>query len=124
MDQTDNYSTDYISSGYYQQLVEAKMKCNQLLTQFDSENDMQIQNRFKQYLSFLARELVPKYQRRKDKEVPDKIKDLDKMDLTGLDMRECRNILNDFNDLIEKLGIVSKANHEYELKEKGAVKKE
>lgn len=123
MDRSDNYSTDFISQGYYQRLVDTRMKCNQLLTELETETDAEVEKKFKQYLSFMAKELVPKYQRRKDKEMPDILENLDKLDLTKLSVNECRTVLQDFNDLMEKLGIVSKANTEYELEEKGAVKK-
>lgn len=124
MDRTENYSTDYISSGYYQQIVETRMICNQLLTKFETEGDEELQQKFKQHVSFLAKELVPKYQRREDKEVPEKLQEMEELDLTKLQVNECRSILRDFNDLMEKLGIVSKAKNEYELEEKGAVKKQ
>jgi len=71
----------------------------------------------------LAKELAPKYQRRDDKEKPDKLKELEHLQMTKLSVNECKNLLRDFNDLMEKLGIVSKANKEYELEPKGAVNK-
>jgi len=123
MKQSDNYSTDYISQGYYQNLVETRMECNRLSTELELEADNDKEERFKKYMSFLAKELVPKYQRRSDKEKPEKLEDLDHLELTKLSVNDCRRLLTDFNDLMEKLGIVSKANTEYELKPKGAVNK-
>jgi len=124
MKQSDNYSTDYISQGYYQNLVETRMECNRLSTELELEADNDKEERFKKYMSFLAKELVPKYQRRSDKEKPEKLEELEHLQMTQLSVNECRDLLRDFNDLMEKLGIVSKANSEYELEPKGAIKKD
>lgn len=123
MDRSNNYSTDYISQGYYQRLVDTRMKCNQLSTKLETETDEKLNLQFKQYLSFLAKELVPKYQRREDKELPEILKDKEHLQLTQLNVNECRTILRDFNDLMEKLGIVSKANQEYKMNTKGVKNK-
>lgn len=123
MDRSNNYSTDYISQGYYQRLVDTRMKCNQLSTKLETETDQELNLQFKQYLSFLAKELVPKYQRREDKELPKILEDKEHLQLTQLNVNECRKILRDFNDLMEKLGIVSKANQEYKMNTKGVKNK-
>lgn len=123
MRQSDNYSTDYISQGYYQRIVDTRMKCNQLSTELETETDEDVSKRFKQYLSFLAKELAPKYQRRDDKEKPEILEEMENLQMTQLSVNECRVLLRDFNDLMEKLGIVSKANKEYEMDTKGAVNK-
>lgn len=124
MDRTDNYSTEYISSGYYTQLVEARMEANKLLTKLEFEEDPEIQSRFKRVLSFLAKEMEKKYQRREDLDKPDELSKLDNYDMSQLNVNECRQVLESFRDLQEKLGITSMARNEYELSKKGAVEKE
>lgn len=123
MKQSDNYSTDYISQGYYQRLVDTRMMCNQLATRLETEQDQEVSKEFKQYMSYLAKELVPKYARREDREKPSELDELEHLELTKLTVNDCRSVLQDFNELMEELGIVSKANKEYELDTKGAVNK-
>lgn len=124
MKRTDNYSTEYISSDYYSTLVEARMEANYLLTQLEFSEDPDIQTRFKQVMSFLTKEMLEKYQRREDVEKPDAIQKVDFIDMQELDVNDCRKILASIRDLQEKLGITSMARNDYEMDEKGAVKKE
>jgi len=123
MDRSDNYSTEFISQGYYRTLVDARMMANQLLTKLEFEQDPGVQSEFKRVLSFLAKEMEPKYMRREDMEKPDELKNLDNYDLSGVGLNDCREILKSFRQLQEKLGITSMARREYELNEKGAVNK-
>jgi hypothetical protein len=120
---TDNYSTEYISSDYYSTLVEARMEANYLLTQLEFSEDPDIQKRFKQVMSFLTKEMLEKYQRREDVEKPDAIQEVDFIDMQELDVNDCRKVLASIRDLQEKLGITSMARNDYEMDEKGAVKK-
>lgn len=124
MKETENYSTNYISSTYYQRIVELRMISNKLLTELETSTDPETAQRFKKNVSLLAKELVPKYQRRQDKELPEVLEGMDNLNLSQLSVNQCSRLLRDFNDLAEKLGIISSANSEYEIEERGAVKKE
>jgi len=124
MKRTENYSTEYISSDYYSTLVEARMEANYLLTQLEFTQDKKIQDRFKQTMSFLTKEMEKKYQRREDVEKPEPIKNVDHINMNDLSVNDCRNVLASIRDLQEKLGITSMARNDYEMDEKGAVKKE
>jgi hypothetical protein len=124
MKETDNYSTNYISSTYYQRIVELRMISNKLATELETSTDPETEKRFKKNVSLLAKELAPKYQRRSDKKVPDELDEMDNYNLSSLTVNKCRELLRDFNDLAEKLGIISSANSEYEIEERGAVKKD
>ena len=120
MDETDNYSTEYISQGYYRTLVDARMMANQLLTKVEFEKDTGVQSKFKRVLSFLAKEMEPKYMRRDDMDKPEELEGLDNYDLSGVGVDDCRKILESFRELQEVLGITSMARREYELNERGA----
>jgi len=120
MEETDNYSTEYISQGYYRTLVDARMMANQLLTKVEFEKDPGVQSEFKRVLSFLAKEMEPKYMRRDDMDKPEELEDLDNYDLSGVGVDDCRKILESFRELQEVLGITSMARREYELNERGA----
>lgn len=124
MDRTDNYSTEYHSVGYYKTLVELRLQANKLLTELEFDSDTETQKRFKQVLSLLAKEMESKYQRRDDLEKPDELQDRDNFNMSQVSVNDARNILNSFRNLQEKLGITSMAKAEYEMDEKGAVKKE
>ena len=120
MEETDNYSTEYISQGYYRTLVDARMMANQLLTKVEFEKDPGVQSEFKRVLSFLAKEMEPKYMRRDDMDKPEQLEELDNYDLSGVGVDDCRKILESFRELQEVLGITSMARREYELNERGA----
>jgi len=120
MEETDNYSTEYISQGYYRTLVDARMMANQLLTKVEFEKDPGVQSEFKRVLSFLAKEMEPKYMRRDDMDKPEELEELDNYDLSGVGVDDCRKILESFRELQEVLGITSMARREYELNERGA----
>jgi len=120
MEETDNYSTEYISQGYYRTLVDARMMANQLLTKVEFEKDPGVQSEFKRVLSFLAKEMEPKYMRRGDMDKPEELEELDNYDLSGVGVDDCRKILESFRELQEVLGITSMARREYELNERGA----
>jgi len=121
MDRTDNYSTDYISTSYYQTLVDYRQQANFLLTQVESSKDVDKQQEFKWFMKLLVREMKPKYQRREDVDKPEV---LSKKRVEDMSLKELRKVLENICLLQEKLGITSRAKSEYELKEKGAVKKE
>jgi len=123
-DRTDNYSTDYHSAGYYQKLVELRMQANKLLTELEFSSEPDTQERFKRVLSLLAKEMEPKYQRRKDMDEPSILEENESLDMSKVDVKTCGELLRSFTDLQEKLGITSMAKNEYEVQEKGAVKKE
>ena len=124
MEETDNYSTEYISQGYYRTLVDARMMANQLLTKVEFEKDPGVQSEFKRVLSFLAKEMEPKYMRRDDMDKPEQLEELDNYDLSGVGVDDCRKILESFRELQEVLGITSMARREYELNERGAKSKD
>ena len=124
MERSNNYSTDYISQSYYTTLVDARMMANQLLTKKEFDDDPETQNRFKRVLSFLAKEMEAKYERRDDMDKPDVLSELDHYDLSDVPSDDCRKILQSFRLLQEKLGIVSQARREYKMEQKGAVSKD
>jgi len=124
MDRTDNYSTEYQNAEYYRRLVDLRMEANKLLTELQFDQDRDTQRRFKKVLSFLAKEMEPKYQRRTDMEKPKILERDAELDMSKVEVNQCAELLEDFRDLQEKLGITSMARNEYELDEKGAVKKE
>lgn len=124
MDPSDNFETEFVSGEYYRTLVEAKLRGNMLLTQLETDNDQETQRQFKSVISFLSREISPKYDRREDLDRPDILEDREKYDMTNVGVQKCRELLRDYSRLMEKLGIVSMARRQYEMKEKGAVKKE
>jgi len=121
---TENYSTEYASVGYYKFLVNLRLEANKLLTEFEFSNQKKSQDDFKKVLSMLAKEMEPKYQRREDTEKPDVLEDRDDFDMSDVNINDCRSLLQSFRDLQEKLGITSMARNDYEMDEKGAVKKE
>jgi len=121
---TENYSTDFIASNYYTKLVEARLKCNASLTESELNESPEAQEEFKQLLTFLVREMYPKYQRREDIDPPEvlekHLQEKDHLNVSKLTMKDCRKILRNLNDLQEKLGIVSRARSEYEVEKEGA----
>lgn len=123
MERSDDYETEFVSNNYYQTLVDARLEANKMLTKLEAENDPAVQERFKRVLSFLAKEMESKYQRRSDKEKPD-ILQRDNYDMTDVGLDDCREILQDFRDLQEKLGITSMARQQYQTSKKGAVNKD
>lgn len=114
MNGTENHN----SKGYFQRLVKTKMECNRLSTELELETDSGKELQFKKYTSFLAKELVPKYQK-SDKDKPDILKNLNHLEVTKLSVNDCRHLLTDFNELMEEMGIISKANTEYQLDGEG-----
>ena len=124
MKRTDNYSTEYISSDYYSTLVDARMHANYLLTELEFNEDPETQERFMKTMSFLTKEMEKKYQRRKDVEKPEVLEEMDTVNVQELTVNQCRTVLDTIRDLQEKLGITSMARNDYEMDEKGAVKKE
>jgi len=122
MERSEDYETEFVSNNYYQTLVDARLEANKMLTKLEAENDPAVQERFKRVLSFLAKEMEAKYQRRTDKEKPE-ILQRDKYDMTDVGLDDCREILQDFRDLQEKLGITSMARQQYQTSKKGAVDK-
>jgi len=122
MERSDDYETEFVSNNYYQTLVDARLEANKMLTKLEAENDPAVQERFKRVLSFLAKEMEAKYQRRSDKEKPE-ILQRDNYDMTDVGLDDCREILQDFRDLQEKLGITSMARQQYQTSKKGAVDK-
>jgi len=123
MERSDDYETEFVSNNYYQTLVDARLEANKMLTKLEAENDPAVQERFKRVLSFLAKEMEAKYQRRSDKEKPE-ILQRDNYDMTDVGLDDCREILQDFRDLQEKLGITSMARQQYQTSKKGAVNKD
>jgi hypothetical protein len=123
MERSDDYETEFVSNNYYQTLVDARLEANKLLTKLEAEKDPEVQERFKRVLSFLAKEMEAKYQRRSDKDKPE-ILQRDNYDMTGVGLDDCREILQDFRDLQEKLGITSMARQQYQTRKKGAVNKD
>jgi len=124
MERSDDYETEFVSNNYYQTLVDARLEANKMLTKLEAENDPAVQERFKRVLSFLAKEMEAKYQRRSDKEKPEILQDRDDYNMTDVGLDDCRQILQDFRDLQEKLGITSMARQQYQTSKKGAVKKD
>jgi len=124
MKRTDDYSTDYHSSNYYRMLVDLRMQSNKLLTELQFDEDRETQEKFKRVLSMLAKEMEPKYQRRTDVNKPQVLEEVDELDLSSVSVKKCSKLLHSFTDLQEKLGITSMAKNDYELDEKGAVKKD
>ena len=120
-ERTDNYSTRFVSQGYYSYLVELRAKCNMLLTDLDSNQDTATQKEFKQMLTLLVREMNPKFDRREDMERPEILEERDSLDMTGIGMNDCRIILRKITALQERLGITSMAKNEYEMDPIGAV---
>lgn len=123
MERSEDYETEFVSNNYYQTLVDARLEANKMLTKLEAENDPAVQQRFKRVLSFLAKEMEAKYQRRSDKEKPE-ILQRDNYDMTDVGLDDCREILQDFRDLQEKLGITSMARQQYQTSKKGAVNKD
>lgn len=123
MERSDDYETEFVSNNYYQTLVDARLEANKMLTKLEAEKDPEVQERFKRVLSFLAKEMEAKYQRRSDKEKPE-ILQRDDYDMTDVGLDDCREILQDFRDLQEKLGITSMARQQYQTEKKGAVNKD
>jgi len=123
VERSDDYETEFVSNNYYQTLVDARLEANKMLTKLEAENDPAVQQRFKRVLSFLAKEMEAKYQRRSDKEKPE-ILQRDNYDMTDVGLDDCREILQDFRDLQEKLGITSMARQQYQTSKKGAVNKD
>jgi len=123
MERSDDYETEFVSNNYYQTLVDARLEANKMLTKLEAENDPAVQERFKRVLSFLAKEMEAKYQRRSDKEKPE-ILQRDNYDMTDVGLDDCREILQDFRDLQEKLGITSMARQQYQTSKRGAVNKD
>jgi len=123
VERSDDYETEFVSNNYYQTLVDARLEANKMLTKLEAENDPAVQERFKRVLSFLAKEMEAKYQRRSDKEKPE-ILQRDNYDMTDVGLDDCREILQDFRDLQEKLGITSMARQQYQTSKKGAVNKD
>jgi hypothetical protein len=124
VEKSGDYNTDFIAGNYYQTLVDARMQANVLLTKLEAERDPQVQEEFKRVLSFLAKEMEAKYQRRENKEKPDPLENMDDYNMTDVCLDDCRDVLEDFRDLQEKLGITSMARREYQTSKKGAEKKD
>lgn len=122
-ERTENYSTRFVSQGYYSYLVELRAKCNMLLTDFDSSQDPEIQDEFKQMLTLLVREMNPKFDRREDMDRPETLENRDRLDMGSVGMDECREILRKVSKLQERLGITSMAKNEYEMDPMGEVDK-
>jgi len=122
-ERTDNYSTRFVSQGYYSYLVELRAKCNMLLTELDSSQDTDTQQEFKQMLTLLVREMNPKFDRREDMERPEILEDRDTLDMTAVGINDCRVILRKITALQERLGITSMAKNEYAMDEMGVENK-
>jgi len=120
-ERTDNYSTRFVSQGYYSYLVELRAKCNMLLTELDSSQDTDTQQEFKQMLTLLVREMNPKFDRREDMERPEILEARDTLDMTAVGINDCRVILRKITALQERLGITSMAKNEYAMDTIGAV---
>jgi len=99
MERSDDYETEFVSNNYYQTLVDARLEANKMLTKLEAENDPAVQERFKRVLSFLAKEMEAKYQRRSDKEKPE-ILQRDNYDMTDVGLDDCREILQDFRVML------------------------
>lgn len=123
MERSENYSTRFVSQGYYSWLVELRAHCNMLLTELDSTQDLDTQKEFKKNLTLLVREMESKYQRRKDIDKPEVLDDKNDYNMSDVDLNDCREVLQSIRNLQEKLGITSMARNEYEMDEMGMTDK-
>lgn len=124
MKRSDNYSTRFVSQGYYSYLVELRADCNILLTDLDFDEDPKTQREFKRSLTLLVREMNPKFDRREDMDRPEELKDRGNRNMSDVSLDSCRKILRELTTLQERVGITSMAKNEYEMDEMGAEKKD
>lgn len=122
-ERTKNYSTQFVSQGYYSYLVELRAKCNMMLTELDASQDIEKQEEFKQMLTLLVREMNPKFDRREDMERPEELEDRDNLNMSNVGLDSCREILREVTTLQERLGITSMAKNEYAMDEMGVENK-
>jgi len=129
MEETENYKSEYQSARFYKELIDTRTTAHHVLTRYGStpnntKKKAELGLTFKKHVNFLALELEAMFQEREDVDKPDVLKDIQFISPQNFTVNDGRVLMRSFRDLMQKLGITSMTKKQYELKPKGAVKKE
>lgn len=128
MDKTDDYESDYFSTQHQKRVIQYREEAIEYLTNYHFDEQEEDELKFRKTVHALMWDMRHKFDLRTDVEMPEEFTSDDDENirevLMSMDFKQVENVLDTLILLQNRLGISNLVKREYEMDEKGAVKKE